>query len=100
MEQQMERFAPGFRDLVLARHVSGPRDLHARNPNLVAGDVGGGSYSLEQTIFRPLPALVPYATPIRGLWLGSASTFPGGGVHGVPGWTAARLALLARTVGR
>lgn len=100
MEQQMERFAPGFRDLVLARHVSGPRDLHARNPNLVAGDVGGGSYSLEQTIFRPLPALVPYATPIRGLWLGSASTFPGGGVHGVPGWTAARLALLARKVGR
>lgn len=100
MTDQMERFAPGFRDLVLARHVLGPADLERGDPNLVGGDVGGGSYALDQTIFRPLPALVPYATPIRGLWLGSASTFPGGAVHGVPGWAAASYAVSARRIGR
>ncbi|MGI9016886.1 MAG: phytoene desaturase family protein [Euzebya sp.] len=89
MTDQIERFAPGFRDIVRRRHVQGPEALQAGNANLVGGDVGGGTYTLDQTIFRPLPALVPYATPIRGLWLGSASTFPGGAVHGVPGWTAA-----------
>ncbi len=93
MEAQMERFAPGFRDLILARHVLSPADLEARNPNLVHGDVGGGSYSLDQVIFRPLPSLMPYRTPVRGLYLGSASAFPGGAVHGVPGHAAARLAL-------
>lgn len=90
---QVERFAPGFRDLILARHVQGPETLEAGNANLVGGDVGGGTYRLDQTVFRPLPALVPYATPIRGLWIGSASAFPGGAVHGVPGWTAASYAL-------
>jgi phytoene dehydrogenase-like protein len=93
MTDQVERFAPGFRDLVLARHVQGPELLEAGNANLVGGDVGGGTYRLDQTVFRPLPALVPYATPITGLWLGSASAFPGGAVHGVPGWTAAGYAL-------
>lgn len=100
MTDQVERFAPGFRDLVLARHVQGPTDLEAGDPNLVGGDVGGGSYVLHQTVFRPLPALVPYATPIKGLWIGSASTFPGGAVHGVPGWTAAGYALAASRIGR
>lgn len=100
MTDQIERFAPGFRDVVLARHVQGPADLEEGDPNLVGGDVGGGSYALDQTIFRPLPSLVPYATPIHGLWLGSASTFPGGAVHGVPGWAAASYALAARHVGR
>ncbi len=100
MTDQIERFAPGFRDLVLARHLQGPADLERADPNLVGGDVGGGSYALDQTVFRPLPALVPYATPIRGLWLGSASTFPGGAVHGVPGWAAASYALTARRIGR
>jgi phytoene dehydrogenase-like protein len=93
MEAQVERFAPGFRDLILARHVLGPADLQARNANLVGGDVGGGSYALDQVIFRPMPSLAPYRTPVRGLYIGSAATFPGGAVHGVPGHAAARLAL-------
>jgi phytoene dehydrogenase-like protein len=93
MEAQIERFAPGFRELILARHVLGPADLQDRNANLVGGDVGGGSYALRQVIFRPVPSLAPYRTPVRGLYIGSAATFPGGAVHGVPGHAAARLAL-------
>jgi phytoene dehydrogenase-like protein len=93
MEAQVERFAPGFRERILARHVLGPADLEARNANLVGGDVGGGSYALDQVIFRPVPSLAPYRTPLRGLYIGSAATFPGGAVHGVPGHAAARLAL-------
>jgi len=95
VEAQVERFAPGFRDRMLARHVLGPADLQARNPNLVGGDVGGGSYRLRQVVFRPIPSLSPYRTPLRGLFLGSAATFPGGAVHGVPGDAAARAALRA-----
>lgn len=93
MEAQMERFAPGFRDLILARHVMGPATLEAKNANLVGGDVGGGSYKLSQVVFRPTPGLDPYRTPLRGLFIGSASAFPGGAVHGVPGDSAARAAL-------
>jgi phytoene dehydrogenase-like protein len=93
IEAQVERFAPGFRDRILARHVMGPSTLEARNANLVGGDVGGGSYTLDQVLFRPVPSLVPYRTPLRGLYLGSAATFPGGAVHGVPGHAAARVAL-------
>jgi phytoene dehydrogenase-like protein len=93
VEAQVERFAPGFRDLVLARHVLGPRDLQARDENLTNGDVGAGSYTLDQVVFRPVPSLVPYRTPVRGLYLCGASTFPGGAVHGVPGDAAARRAL-------
>ncbi len=100
MEEEVERFAPGFRERILARHVLGPADLQARNANLVHGDVGGGSNSLDQLFFRPLPSLIPYRTPVRGLYLGSAATFPGGGVHGVPGDAAARLALLEARVTR
>jgi phytoene dehydrogenase-like protein len=95
IEAQVERFAPGFRDRILARHVMGPADLQARDANLVGGDVGAGSYRLRQTVFRPLPATSPYRTPLKGLFLGSASTFPGGAVHGVPGDAAARAALRA-----
>jgi phytoene dehydrogenase-like protein len=80
--------------------VKGPQDLERGDANLVGGDVGAGSYALDQTVFRPLPALVPYATPIRGLWLGGASAFPGGAVHGVPGWAAASYALAAARIGR
>jgi phytoene dehydrogenase-like protein len=94
IEAQVERFAPGFRDRILARHVLGPDDLQARNRNLVNGDVGGGSYRLRQVVFRPLPKASPYRTPLAGLYLGSAATFPGGAVHGVPGDAAARAALL------
>jgi phytoene dehydrogenase-like protein len=93
IERQLDRFAPGFRDTVLARHVMAPGDLERRNENLVGGDVGGGSYDLDQLIFRPVPSLNPYATPVRGLFIGSASAFPGGAVHGVPGHAAARAAL-------
>ena len=64
-----------------------------RNANLVGGDVGGGSYRLDQVVFRPCPSLSPYRTPLDGLYLGSAATFPGGAVHGVPGDAAARAAL-------
>jgi phytoene dehydrogenase-like protein len=100
MEAQVERFAPGFRELILARHVLGPAELQARNANLLHGDVGGGSYSLDQVIFRPVPSLAPYRTPVRGLYLGSAATFPGGAVHGVCGHAAARLALAERRAAR
>ena len=93
VEEQVERFAPGFRERILARHVLGPDQLQARNPNLVAGDVGGGSYSGLQSVFRPLPAPSPYRTPLRGLFLASSAAFPGGAVHGVPGDAAARAAL-------
>jgi phytoene dehydrogenase-like protein len=93
LEERIERFAPGFRDRILARHVLTPADLESRNANLVGGDVGGGSYALDQLIFRPVSTLNPYLTPIRRLYLGSAATFPGGGVHGVPGHAAARFAL-------
>jgi phytoene dehydrogenase-like protein len=94
VERQLARFAPGFSDRVLARHVMAPGDLERRNENLVGGDVGGGSYGLDQLIFRPVPSLNPYATPVRGLFIGSASAFPGGAVHGVPGHAAARAALV------
>ena len=93
VEAQVERYAPGFRDRVLARHVLSPSDLQARNANLVAGDVGGGSYVLRQVVFRPVPTLSPYRTPLKGLFLGSAAAFPGGAVHGVPGDAAAQAAL-------
>jgi phytoene dehydrogenase-like protein len=96
IEAQVERFAPGFRDRILARHVLGPSDLQARDANLDGGDVGGGSYELRQAVFRPVPKLTPYATPVRGLYLGSAATFPGGAVHGVPGDAAARALLRGR----
>ena len=100
MEARIEAFAPGFRDRILARHVLAPADLEARDANLVHGDVGGGSYTLRQLIFRPVPRLSPYRTPVRGLFLGSAATFPGAAVHGAPGRAAARAALADRRLRR
>jgi phytoene dehydrogenase-like protein len=93
MEAQVERYAPGFRERILARHVLGPADLEARDANLVGGDVGGGSYRLDQVVLRPIPSPSPYRTPVTGLYVGSAATFPGGAVHGVPGDAAARAAI-------
>jgi phytoene dehydrogenase-like protein len=93
MESQVERFAPGFRQRILARHLLTPTLMEALNPNLRGGDIGGGSYALDQMILRPAPGISPYRTPIRGLFLASASAFPGGSVHGVCGWAAARCAL-------
>jgi phytoene dehydrogenase-like protein len=100
MEGSIERFAPGFRDRILARHIMSPADLEARNASLPGGDVGHGSYAMDQLIFRPVPSLNPYSTPVRGLFIGSASTFPGGAVHGVNGHAAARAALRERWVPR
>jgi phytoene dehydrogenase-like protein len=96
IEEQVERFAPGFRERILARHVLAPVELEARNTNLVHGDVGGGSYRGLQSVFRPLPLPSPYRTPLPGLFLASAAAFPGGAVHGVPGDAAARAALRRR----
>jgi phytoene dehydrogenase-like protein len=93
IEEQVERFAPGFRDLVLARNARGPAELEAHNRNLVGGDLNGGLMDLRQLYARPVAKLVPYRTPRRGVYLCSASTPPGGGVHGMCGFAAARVAL-------
>ena len=91
IERQIERFAPGFRDCVLARKVSTPRELEAWNPNLIGGDISGGAMTLRQMLFRP--GLIPYRTGVHGVYLSSASTPPGGGVHGMCGHLAALRAL-------
>lgn len=93
IEAQVERFAPGFRDLVLARSTLAPADLERLDENLVGGDVNGGAGVLGQIFFRPTAAFDPYRTPVRGLYLCSASTPPGGAVHGMCGYHAARAAL-------
>ncbi len=93
IEAQVERFAPGFRDLILARSVLGPNDLELLDENLVGGDVNGGAPLLGQLLLRPTLGLRPYSTPIPGLYLCSASTPPGGAVHGMCGYHAARAAL-------
>jgi phytoene dehydrogenase-like protein len=93
IERQIERFAPGFRDRVLVRHVMSPADLESHNPNLVGGDVGAGSQQLSQLFARPVLRMNPYGTPVPGLYLCSASTPPGGGVHGMCGNFAARAVL-------
>jgi phytoene dehydrogenase-like protein len=93
LEAQIERFAPGFRDLVLARSVRGPGELERDNPNLVGGDINGGAQDLAQLFTRPAGFLDPYFTGTPGLFLCSSSTPPGGGVHGMCGWHAARSAL-------
>ncbi|MCM2258759.1 MAG: NAD(P)/FAD-dependent oxidoreductase [Vicinamibacteria bacterium] len=93
---QLERFAPGFRERVMAVAVSGPRELEARNPNLVGGDISGGAMTFPQFPFRPRVALDPWATPDPGLFLCSSATPPGGGVHGMCGFHAARSALRRR----
>jgi phytoene dehydrogenase-like protein len=91
IEQQIERFAPGFRRTILKRSVLLTADMQALNPNVVGGDINGGSAQLDQFFLRPTWRL--YRTPSRGLYLCSASTPPGGGVHGLCGYLAARDAL-------
>ena len=93
IERQIERFAPGFRELVLGRKAWAPADLEDRNPNLVGGDIGGGANDLRQLLARPALRPIPYSTPLEGVYLCSASTPPGGGVHGMCGQLAARAAL-------
>lgn len=91
IERQIERFAPGFRDRILARHTMPPADLARSNASLIGGDVSGGAFTIRQVLARP--SWRGYATPVDGLYLCSASTPPGGGVHGMCGYWAARRAL-------
>jgi phytoene dehydrogenase-like protein len=93
IERQVERFAPGFRDRVLARSVITPADFQQRNANLIGGDINGGAMDLRQLFARPVARLDPYRTPLPGVYLCSASTPPGGGIHGMCGYHAARSAL-------
>ena len=95
IEAQIERFAPGFRDCIIARHVMGPAEMERRNANLVGGDIAGGAADLAQMFFRPVFSLSPYATPVDNVYLCSSSTPPGIGVHGMCGHYAARAALAA-----
>lgn len=93
IEAQIERFAPGFRDCIVASSALDPGAMSARNANLVGGDIAGGAADLRQVIARPVLGLDPYATPIPGVYLCSASTPPGIGVHGMCGYHAARSVL-------
>lgn len=93
IEDQIERFAPGFRDCVLARSVLTPDRMESYNANCIGGDITGGAMTLRQLFTRPVVQLDPYRTPLPGVFLCSASTPPGGGVHGMCGYNAARSAL-------
>ena len=93
IESQVERFAPGFRDRIRARHAMAPLDFQAYNANYVGGDINGGAQDLRQLFTRPVARRVPYSTPLPWLYLCSSSTPPGGGVHGLCGYYAARAAL-------
>ena len=93
IEGQIERFAPGFRDRILAKRTFGPADLERQNANLVGGDINGGYMDIRQFVARPFPRPNPYSTPAPGLYICSSSTPPGGGVHGLGGFLAARSAL-------
>jgi phytoene dehydrogenase-like protein len=96
IESQIERFAPGFRDVIVARHAMGPAALEQRNANLIGGDISGGAGDLAQIFARPVASFNPYATPIAGVYLCSSSTPPGVGVHGMCGHNAAQAALRDR----
>lgn len=93
LENQVERFAPGFRDCILARATRNSPEMQEYNPNYVGGDINGGVQDLFQLYTRPSLSVVPYRTPVRGLYICSASTPPGGGVHGMCGYHAARVVL-------
>ena len=96
VERQVERFAPGFRDVVLARSVKNAPAMEAYDANYIGGDINGGVQDVRQLLFRPVLRWNPYTTPDPGLFLCSSSTPPGGGVHGMSGWHAAREALRHR----
>jgi phytoene dehydrogenase-like protein len=101
IEAEIESHAPGFRSLVTARHLLPPPALEARDENLVGGALGGGTMAFsQQLVFRPIPGLGRAETPVRGLFLASASAHPGGGVHGACGANAARAALAAHRIRR
>jgi phytoene dehydrogenase-like protein len=89
IEAQVERFAPGFRDCVLARHAMGTAAIERHDANYIGGDINGGKADLRQFVIRPTLGLHPWRTPLDGVYLCSSSTPPGGGVHGMCGWHAA-----------
>jgi phytoene dehydrogenase-like protein len=93
IEQQIERFAPGFRDTILARHVMPPAAIEAHNPNMIGGDIGGGSNAFGQFLWRPMVRWNPYTTSNPRLFVCSSSTPPGGGVHGMCGYYSAATVL-------
>jgi phytoene dehydrogenase-like protein len=93
IEAQIERFAPGFRERILARSALGPADVERYNANYVGGDINAGAATLSQLFTRPVARVSPYTTPLPGVFLCSASTPPGGGVHGMCGYHAAQAAL-------
>jgi phytoene dehydrogenase-like protein len=93
IERQIERFAPGFRDLILGRHAMNTAAMQAYNANYIGGDINGGVQDLGQLFRRPTSMWNPYATPLPGLFLCSSSTPPGGGVHGLCGYFAAEAAM-------
>jgi phytoene dehydrogenase-like protein len=93
IEAQIERYAPGFRDCIIARSALSPADLEQRNANLVGGDIAGGAADLAQIFARPTSIVHPYAMPVKDVYLCSSSTPPGVGVHGMCGFNAAKLAL-------
>ena len=95
VERQVERFAPGFRERILARHAMTTADFERHNPSLVGGAITGGVADLAQLLFRPVARWNPYTTPNPRIFLCSSSTPPGGGVHGMCGLHAARSALRA-----
>lgn len=92
---QIERFAPGFRDIILAEHTFTAQGMEEYNPNYVGGDINGGVQDLRQLFTRPVARLVPYSTPVKDIFLCSSATPPGGGVHGMCGHHAARAVLKA-----
>ncbi|HEY3003521.1 MAG TPA: FAD-dependent oxidoreductase, partial [Kribbellaceae bacterium] len=94
IEAQIERFAPGFRDRILARHVRTTQQLASYNANYLGGDIITGANTARQLVFRPRVALNPYATGIPGVYLCSAATPPGAGAHGMCGYNAAQSALM------
>jgi len=93
IEAQIERFAPGFRDRILARHVMGPAAIERHDANYIGGDISSGRVDLRQLVTRPVASRSPWRTPVDGLYLCGASTPPGPGVHGMGGWHAAQAAL-------
>lgn len=93
IEQQVERFAPGFRERILAKHTFNTEELEAYNPNYIGGDINGGIIDIRQLFTRPALRLSPYRTSAKGLYICSSSTPPGGGVHGMCGYNAAKRVL-------
>jgi phytoene dehydrogenase-like protein len=93
IEAQIERFAPGFKDTILARSAWDSADFERYNPNYIGGDINGGVQDVGQHFARPVARLSPHSTPVKDIYLCSSSTPPGGGVHGMCGWFAAKAAL-------